>query len=233
MRWPILLAVGALVMGLPAQAQMRPTPGTGDPRLRTVEYHADQIVQLEVAAGYQLSVEFAPDERIESVAVGDSAAWLVTTNQRGSHLFVKPARADANTNMTVITDTRIYLFDLQALSSPSHDMAYNVRFTFAAEGPPPVADTAQKMLNGSYRMSGDRRLRPAAIGDDGKQTFIEWPANVALPAIYAIDERGEERLVNGAMREGLFVIDSVSPRLVFRIDNRSARARRVPPSEAQ
>lgn len=230
---PILFLLEATVATTMVAAQTRPVPGAGDPRLRTVEYQADQIVQLEVAAGYQLSVEFAPDEQIESVAVGDSTAWLVTTNQRGSHLFVKPARADANTNMTVITDTRIYMFDLQALATPSYDMAYNVRFTFAAQGPPLVSDAADKVLEGTYRMSGDRRLRPAAIGDDGRQTFIEFPENAALPAIYAVDERGEERLVNGAMREGIFVIDAVSPRLVFRIDNRAARARRLPPEASR
>lgn len=228
-RSAIILLASASLAPL-ADAQVHSMPGMGDQRLRTIEYQADQVVELEVASGYQLSIELAPDERIESVAVGDSASWIVTTNQRGSHLFLKPVMADANTNMTVITDSRIYLFDLRALASAPPDMAYNVRFVFAADGPPRATDTSAPVeLHGTYRLGGDRRLRPSQIGDDGKQTFIEWPPSAALPAVYAVDERGEERLANGAMREGLYVVDSVSPRLIFRIDRRAARATRMVP----
>jgi len=103
---PGMLAILMLQMAFPGAPMMQPIPGPSDPRLRTIEYQADQIVRLEVATGYHLSVEFAPDERIETVAVGDSSAWLVTANQRGTHLFIKPVSADADSNMTVITDTR-------------------------------------------------------------------------------------------------------------------------------
>lgn len=206
--------------------QVQPMPIGSDPRLRSVEYRADQVVTVRVATGYQLAIEFAPDETIESIAVGDSAAWLVTPNRRGTHLFVKPTSGEIATNMTVITDTRIYLFDLEPMASPSPDMAYTLRFTFA-RGDVDTAVTARApVLNGQYRLSGDRRLRPTAMGDDGTQTFIEWADGVALPAIFALDDRGQERIVNGMMRDGLYVIDGVSERLVFRVDNRVARARR-------
>ncbi len=55
--------------------------------------------------GYQLAVEFGPDEQIENVAVGDSGAWQVTPNRRGDHLFVKPIQPGVSTNMTVVTNT--------------------------------------------------------------------------------------------------------------------------------
>ena len=57
---------------------------------------ADQVVPLEVAPGYQLMLEFAPDERIESVAVGDSGAWQVTPNRSGDRVFVKPLQGAAD-----------------------------------------------------------------------------------------------------------------------------------------
>jgi len=69
------------------------------------------------------------------------------------------------------------------------------------------------------------------MGDDGIHTYIIWPDDVALPAMYTVDERGEERLVNGAMRDGMYVVDAVAPRLTFRIDNRTANARRILPKE--
>lgn len=224
------IAVLALLLAAPAQAQVRPHAAGGDPRLQEVDYRSDQIVRLEVAPGYQLGVEFAPDERIESVAVGNSGAWLVTASQRGNQLFLKPTQANAATNMTVITDTRTYRFDLEPLPGPLSDMAYAVRFNYPRPaGRPETAAAARAVVVTQYRLSGDRRLRPSAISDDGTRTYIEWPADAALPAVYAVDDRGRELLVNGMMRDGLYVIDSVSPRLAFRIDDRVARAKRQLP----
>lgn len=231
---PGVIAMLMLQMALPGMPPVQPMGPPGDPRLRTIEYQADQIVRLEVATGYQLSVEFAPDEKIETVAVGDSSAWLVTANQRGTHLFVKPASVGADSNMTVITDTRVYLFDLHALDSPGPNAPYTVRFTFTSTGAVPVVSTGDAdEVEGEYRLSGDYRLYPSQMGDDGVHTYIIWPADVALPAMYTVDERGEERMVNGAMRDGIYVIDAVAPRLTFRIDKRTAYARRILPKESR
>jgi type IV secretion system protein VirB9 len=220
-----LLALAAPEM---LSAQIRPEPGSGDPRVQTVLYDAEQVVQLQAAPGYQLGVEFAADEQIENVAVGDSAAWQVTPNRRGDHLFVKPIVAGVSTNMTVVTSARVYLFELAPLYAAAPDMAFTVRFRYPGEAAS-VPDTDAAPVVGNYRLSGSRALRPSRIDDDGTHTYIEWPEDRALPAVYAIDGRGQETLVNGGMRGGLFVIDGVSRRLIFRIDREIARADRVSP----
>lgn len=211
----------------PAMAQTRPAPGPGDPRLQTVAYDPNQVVQLEVAFGYQVTLVFAADERIENVAIGDGAAWQVTPNKRGDHVFVKAAQAGISTNLTIVTDVREYSFELIATDAPSSSAAFVVRFTYPApvETAVPVAVVAQA---GRYRLSGARALRPAALDDDGIRTFIEWPAEVTLPAVFALDERGQEVLVDGYMRDGRFTIDGVRDRLVFRLDRKVARATRIP-----
>lgn len=234
----LLIAGTSLISAVPVVGQIRPQPGMEGPRLQTVEYRAGQVVQLETAQGYQLSVEFAPDEHIESVAVGDSGAWQVTPNRRGDHLFVKLVQGEAITNMTVVTDVRTYLFDLVPLSSAAPDMAYVVRFQYpqplqgvvpmgGAPGMPGVPGaSAQVIIKGVYKLSGAKSLRPSAMGDDGVHTYIEWPGDMTLPAVYALDERGRETLVNGMMRNAIFVVDSVAQRFVFRIDRQTARAER-------
>lgn len=223
---PALLA--ALIALAPAAlfAQIRPEPGKGDPRIQTVAYDADQVVQLQGVPGYQIDVEFASDEQIESVAVGDSAAWQVTPNRRGDHLFVKPLMGGVSTNMTVVTTARVYLFELAPLSGATSDMAYIVRFRYA-EARAAADDTPSAPIEGRYRLSGARALRPSRIADDGVHTYIEWPRDRSLPAVYALDAQGQETLVNGGMRDGLFVIDGIATRLVFRIDRDVARADRV------
>ena len=225
------LAAGiALSIACPVLAQYRPQPAGGDPRLQTVEYRNNQVVTLEVAPGYQLVLEFAADERVESVGLGDSAAWMVSPTRRGDHLFIKAVQAGVSTNMTVVTDIRTYAFDLHPLPGPSTTMAYTVRFSYPA--PPganaPAAETVT-VPDTRYRVSGDKKLRPSAISDDGIKTYIEWPANVAMPAVYAINDQGRETLVNGMVQDKTLVIDGVAQRLRFRIDKRVARATRAVP----
>ena len=115
---------------------------------------------------------------------------------------------------------------------PSPGMAYNVRFTYPGSQPDSVADEAPVAEEeGRYKLSGTRSLRPSRISDDGRHTYIEWPRDRTLPAVYAIDPEGRESLVNGAMRDELFVIDSVVSKLVFRIDDNIARADRFIPKK--
>jgi type IV secretion system protein VirB9 len=221
-----LIALTALIASAPLAGQVQPQASAGgDARVQTVEYRADQVVSLEVAPGYQLMLEFAPDERIESVAVGDSAAWQVTPNRSGDRVFVKPLQS-LPSNLTVVTSARLYTFELNPLFGPSADMAYIVRFTYPSAATE-TADAGPAALAGRYRLSGARALRPSRISDDGHHTYIEWPRETSLPAVYAVDERGQEALVNGMMRNDLYVIDAVVPRLVFRIDRDVARAERV------
>ena len=219
-----LFLAGAALASAPLAAQVRPQAGPGDPRFQSVAYAPDQVVLLEGAPGYAITLELSPDERAETIALGDSAAWQVTANRRGDLLFIK-ALTGASTNMTVITNVRTYNFDLSA-GSPSA-MAYTVRFTYPPPAAPAEEEVADAAAEGRYRLGGDRALRPSEISDDGVHTYIRWPRDRALPAVYAVTDGGQEMLVNGMMREDdLFVIDSISTKLVFRIDGNVATATR-------
>lgn len=219
----ILLVIGAA----PAAAQTPPDGPVPDPRIRTVPYDATQVIRLNVAASYQLTVIFDPAERVENVAIGDSEGWRADVNQRGDALFLKPLRQGGVTNMTVITSARVYSFELTSIYGPTPDSPFTVRFVYPdlraeSSSEPPVQPVA-----GRYRLYGPRALRPAAISDDGVRTYIEWGPTQALPAVFAVDERGDEILVEGHMRDGLFVVDAVHPRFLFRLDGRTARANRL------
>jgi type IV secretion system protein VirB9 len=217
----------ALLLPVMVSAQVRPVPGPGDPRIQVVDWQPDQVVLVEGAPGYQVTIELAPDEVVQSAAVGDSANWQVTANKAGNRLFVKPVQAGAATNLTVFTDVRSYAFDLTA--SAGGTPPYTIRFRYAAPGatpapPPPTPSTERR-----YRLGGERSLRPVAMHDDGVHTYIEWAADAPLPAAYTVDGEGRETLANGNMQGGIYVIDSVAERLVFRIDRAATRARRLPP----
>lgn len=82
-------------------------------------------------------------------------------------------------------------------------------------------------LSASYRLSGEKSLRPSRIGDDGVHMYLEWSEEQALPAVFALNTIGEEEMVDGYMRQGIFTIDRVHKSLVFRIGKKRAKAERV------
>lgn len=217
------LAILLALLGTGAEAQVRPQPGYGDARMQTIDYRRDQVVEIEGAPGYQVMIALAPDEQIQNIAIGDSGAWQVFASQSGNMLFVRPAQDGVSTNMTVITSARFYAFDLvPANGSPP----YEVRFRYPAEPAGNAVSSAAAQSAGMYRLSGTRSLWPVRMHDDGVKTYIDWPQDVALPAVFVIDDYGRERLANGNMRDGLYVIDSVHEQLLFRIDRKTARAKR-------
>lgn len=227
----LAIALPLLLPPVAALAQARPPLpppplAPANPRFQSVEYAPDTVFTLRAAPGYQVLVELAPDERIENIALGDSGAWQVTANKRGDRLFVKAIQSGVTTNMTIITDARLYAFELVPLPAPEPDMAYTLRFRYPDPAAAAAAASAEVQA-GRYKMQGARALIPSGMHDDGVHTYIEWPAGRTLPAVYAVNDQGKETLVNGMMRDGRMVIDSVQQKLIFRIDGRKATAMRV------
>lgn len=222
--WFAALAFGAL----PAAAQVRPVPGSSDAHIQVIDYSPDQVVVIEGAPGYQVTLELAPDEQIRNVAVGDSRAWQATANHSGDHLFVKAVVAGVSTNMAVVTNQRLYSFELIPLRSPGA-IAHVIRFRYPGAVVQKGDDQALGMeTEGLYRLRGRKALWPSEISDDGTHTYIRWPRGRSLPAVYAVNDGGQEMLVNGMMREDdVFTIDDISRKLVFRVDDQVATAERV------
>lgn len=219
-----LLAFSLLLLVVPAQAQMSPNA-----HMQTVFWDPDQVINITGAPGWQIMVEFAADERIENVAIGDALAWQVTPNKRARNLFLKPLLKNAQTNMTVITDRRRYVFALDTgprrVSTP-----WVVRFEYP---PPPVmltADIATEQRpvveNYNYVKSGDAGLLPTRIWDDGLMTYFEFAENVSLPAIFIGKPGKDEALVNSTMRGRTVVIQQMAAAFTLREGKRVATVRR-------
>ena len=213
----------ALILGgTPISAQGAQYPATvPDPRLQTLRYDAGQVFAVRVPLGFQTTLILDPNERVENLALGDSDAWQVTPNRRGDHVFIKPLRATGTTNLTVVTDARVYIFELSTSYGPTAQTPYTIRFQY------PDADATSTLLQSQYRLSGSRDVQPLSVSDDGTRTFIEWGPDQTLPAIFALDDRRREVLVNGHMRDGRYVVDAVYPTLLFKLDRQTARASRI------
>jgi type IV secretion system protein VirB9 len=121
-----LLMLGALLL-LPAvsSAEKAPPAGRFDPRVRTVAYNPQDIVRVTTYYGVSTPIRFADDERIEpeSLDAGDRTAWSIKASARKNILFVRPIKRMAATNLTVVTNKRVYLFLLDVLWVPARKKA--------------------------------------------------------------------------------------------------------------
>jgi len=222
----LILMASTLLLAGPALAQMS-TTSSGDPHIHIVPFDPQKVITLRVAQGFVLTLELAPDERIESVAVGNSAAWQVTPNKDADHLFIKPLPNAVMTNLTVVTGSRSYSFELQPLFAPDPTMAYIVRLTSMAPAQPPaLAALADRPVATRYRFEGARRLRPASMRDDGRSTYIAYGPKTTVGAVYVVDPEGREALVNGGFRNGEYVVDQIADRFIFRLGKSEAFATR-------
>ncbi len=202
-----------------------------DARIRAVHYDPATIVPVTGKVGLLSTISFAPNERIENIAIGDSAAWQVTPNRRANLVFLKPMSLRARTNMTVVTDRRTYLFDLHAAGQKA-PAVYELNFTYPAEPSvpapaPPKAETPTLTLAATsipgptdldfaWQGQGNRKLLPARSFDDGRSLYLAWPKDAALPAMLAVGADGNEGPVNFVMRGEYVVIDGVPPKLILR-----------------
>ncbi len=218
-----IISLAALLLGLsaPLAAEVIPRAGAGDPHIQTVAYNPDEVVSLFVATGFALTLQFSPEEQIETVIIGDSGSWVTQTSRRADHLVLQPKGQPAPTNMTVFTDQRTYNFMLFSSPTGQSVQPFLVSFTYPS-AVVPVAATAP--VAGSYRLVGVKSLWPLEIADDGSATTIRWAPDMTMPAVYREGERGSLALVNGVMRDGAYVLDAVYPRLVFVLGKARARA---------
>jgi type IV secretion system protein VirB9 len=207
-----------------ALAQQAPTPSFDDPRLQSVAYDPAQPVRLVALPNSTLTVMLLSGDRVERVVVSDPGAFDVDVTGPGDGLHIAALRADGAATLLVDTGMRRYEFDLA--TGEGLAAAYLVRFV-DPRGSSSAAPGAAAPASGTYRLTGERTLQPSRIGDDGQRTYLEWDEHQSLPAVFGIGANGEEEVVDGYMREGIFTIDRVYGELVFRIDRKRAKARRV------
>lgn len=189
-----------------------------DPRLRVVPYEESQVITINGHLGYQMMIEFDPQERIENVSIGDSLGWQVTPNRAATLLFLKPVAANAATNMTVVTTRRRYAFSLRAREARGPDdpnIIYSLRFTYP-QAETTEAGAAPAAFNFDYVVSGSAAFAPLRVFDDGRFTYFQVPEGAEAPAILVVNHHGEEEVVNAQVRGEATVVEQLSDIFVLR-----------------
>ncbi|MGL4302275.1 MAG: P-type conjugative transfer protein TrbG [Sphingomonas sp.] len=188
------------------------------------------IYSVATAPERVTDIALQPGETLVAVASGDTARWVIgdTTSgsaaERRTHVLVKPFSAGLSTNLVITTDRRTYHLNLTSRTKaamaalswtyPQDALIALKRATAAAEAVAPVATGIEvEQLHFNYAVSGDRPAwRPFRAFDDGRQTFIEFPATLAVgeaPPIFLVGGKGEAQLVNYRVKGRFYVVDRI------------------------
>jgi type IV secretion system protein VirB9 len=202
-----------------------------DKRLGVMVYNPYDVHKFTGYYSYQSSIVFAEGETIETMSMGDSTAWQMVPN--GNRLFLKPIDQDATTNLTIITNMRVYYFELHAEEAKNinqRGLMFAVRFLYPDEdGTPYESSTAlnvaapdlsdKSLYNFEYTISGPSNIAPLRIFDDGKFTYFEFSNKAAeLPAIFYVTQNGAEGLINYRVLDDYLVVESIRERFSLRHD---------------
>ena len=229
LRQALALAM-ALSFGI-GRAEVLPTQGQIDERIRTTVYSADQVYRLYGYVGFHLDLEFEADETFASLSGGDLDG--LTYSAHANVLTLKPKVAATEMNLAVTTSKRRYYFEYSVSarrpSASTDPVMYAVRFSYPK--PPPSADglteeervklelakaSEARPRNTDYWFCGSETLKPTAASDDGVQTRLSFGARSELPVLFVRNDDGSESLLNFSIAQGDLLIHRVAARFIVR-----------------
>jgi type IV secretion system protein VirB9 len=199
--------------------------------IKEINYNPNGIHRYTGFFGYQSSILFEDGEVIGTISMGNSTGWQL--DPQGNRLFLKPIEDNPETNVTILTNKRVYHFvfygkEAKGLDDP--ELAYEVRFQYPADNieysgllesqnnrENSVDVGSMPHLNFNYRISGKDYMKPIKIFDDGKFTYMQFKElNADLPAIFLVDLEGYESLINYHISGSYVVIERVAARFTLR-----------------
>lgn len=231
----IFLVALVMACALHGQAFAFNQPVVSDSRIKTLIYNPNEVFRIVTNYGFQSNIEFGHGERINAISIGDQAAWQIVPAE--THLFIRALTEVAHTNMTVITDRRIYQFDLFARSMadiPDEELAYVMRFYYPEDNfdtrtnpSSPVMPSNSSAFpsqpttlqyNYNYTLSGPQSIAPIKVYDDGRKTYFQFATAGFKPQIYSVSPSGSELPVTGEVHSDIIAIDSVGTNFTIRSD---------------
>jgi len=211
-------------------ATFEPATGGYLNAVQVYPYSDSVIYHVLTAPGQVTDIALQAGETLVSVAAGDTVRWVIGDTTSGSgearrtHVLVKPFTAGLATNVIITTDRRTYHL---ALTSTARTAMSALSWTYpqdalialkaaaeAARAAQPVASgLAIDQLHFGYAITGDKPAwRPLRAFDDGRQTFIQFPAGLGeseAPPLFLVDAKGNTELVNYRLQGRYYVVDRI------------------------
>lgn len=243
MKRTLLAAVLCAGLACAGAAEM-PQRGALDFRVRTTNYTEGQVYRITGFFGFHAIVLFAPDEKIEKVG-GFEKGWNI--EDLGNKVLISPKVEEADSNLTVVTDRRVYFFDLSVKAFPKGkyrsqaddgEQTYGLRFKYPLDEARTASERADAMAaeqrlrearnaannkprHTKYTYMGSEAIKPYEVWDDGTFTYFKFYAQQDLPSFFVINDDGSESVVNKGMeRDGdTVVVQRVGKEFRLRMGN--------------
>lgn len=200
-------------------------------KFRSYVYNPNDVYLYLGHYTYQGFIEFEAGETISTISMGDPSLWMFEHLQ--NRLFLKPVGEDnSETNMTVITNKRIYHFELMAKEAKGindKDLIFVAKFVYPDEKDKNIVEfpKAEKsdepdmhdltIYNFNYQYTGDPSIAPLKVFDNGEFTYFQFPRrNAEIPAIFSVDGAGFESLVNFRSAGQYIIVEKVAPQFTLR-----------------
>ncbi len=204
-----------------ADARRRPDPDAFVDATQVYDYAPGALYEIYAAPGFLSTILLEPGEAIVTVAAGDTTRWMVEETTSGdlanprTMLLVKPTRAGIRTNIVLATDRRTYLIEAVAVQASAYSAQTAWRYPGEAtrSNAGSIGGIALEELNFRYRIETVRgrapHWRPVRVFDDGQQTYVEFPLDIATseaPPLFLRDG-ADVALVNYRVAGNRYVID--------------------------
>jgi type IV secretion system protein VirB9 len=191
-------------------------------------YAEGMIYRIYAAPERVTDIALQPGETLGTIAAGDTVRWVIgdTTSGAGetkrTHILIKPFEPGLATNLLVTTDRRTYHLSLVSTGTTAMAalswtypqdalIAWKHAAAEAQTAAPVARGLALEQLRFDYSISGDTPpWRPLRAFDDGRQTFIEFPATLGVgeaPPLFVLGAKGEAELVNYRVNGRFYIVD--------------------------
>ena len=221
--------------------------------IMTYDFAEGALFQVYTAPLRLTAIQLQPGEKmVGKPAAGDTIRWVMGIGRSGAdgveqqHLYVKPTRSGLQTTMAINTDRRTYYLELHSFDDTymaavrwryPHDELAQIEGAAARDEALARATTATSVnldaLNFSYRISvekGKPSWTPVQVFDDGRKTFIQFPASMLVreaPALFVLSSSNETQLVNYRVKNDYFVVDRLIDRAELRLGQKDQEIVRV------
>lgn len=163
---------------------------------------------------------------VKAKSAASAANNLAVVTDRRTHAFRFVVLADGDPKppvyrLVVKAPARVTPASRPAL----REMAPLVALPVVPAPPPPQQVVAERLqakpqvMNTQYSIAegdGSQDIVPTLVFDDGRFTYLRFPGNREVPAVFHVLGDGSETLVNARMEDDLLVVDRVSRRLMLR-----------------
>ncbi|MCL6230354.1 P-type conjugative transfer protein VirB9 [Bartonella bilalgolemii] len=229
-----------------AWAEISPVGAQKDNRIRFINYDPYNVTKIIGSIRSSVQIEFANDENIAYIGIGNSIAWQVAP--AGHFVFLKPREVQPITNLQIVTTRqdgtkRSYQFELQVREgdvSIGNDTYFLVKFRYpedealrkqlaqeakAQKNEEEFVDNILNMhehfgpRNWAYVAQGSPLIEPSSVYDNGKTTTFTFLGNNEIPAIYLVSLDGQETIVPKSIKGNQVIVHAIAMQFTLRRGN--------------